>query len=105
MHFLIAGDVPAADSHAQLGGCRSGKRAGTELCWEPHLRPSLLGFQLQTPSLMCNSIYLFIFLLLDAKLLTEHPHTQTSTAETGQREGVLSVCLCDGSGHRGRRMP
>lgn len=111
MHLLIAGGVPAADCHAQLGGCSSlftellpeawAKRAGTELCREPHLRPSLSGFQLRNPSLMCNCIYLFIFLLLDAKLLTEHPpHKHPQPREDGERERVL--CLRDGSGRRGR---
>lgn len=36
---------------------------------------------------MCNRIYLFIFLLLDAKLLTEQP------PQGGRREGVCGVSV------------
>lgn len=42
---------------------------------------------------MCNRIYLFILLLLDAKLLTEHPpHKHPQPREDGERQGVLCVC-------------
>lgn len=43
---------------------------------------------------MCNRIYLFIFLLLDAKLLTEHPpHKHPQLREVGEKERVLCVCV------------
>lgn len=71
-----------------LSCCQSwAGRAGTEL-WEPHLRASLSGFQLQNISLPCNPIYLFIISLLDVKLLQEPPpHSQPGLCE-GQDTGT-----------------
>lgn len=58
------------------------------------LGPSLLGFQLQNPSLVCNRIYLFITLLLDATLLTGHPpQAPPMLGEDAERKRVLYICL------------
>lgn len=105
MHLLPADGVPAADCAAQLGDSRSlvpellpetwKEHAGTELCQEPHLSPSVLGFQLSNPSLMCNHIYLFISLLFDAMLLTERLPLQHPQP---REEGGCARCM-PGSRH------
>lgn len=76
--------------HLGLGPALWSLRAGTEL-WEPHLRPSLSGFQLQNLSPKCNPIYLFIVSLLDVKLLKEPPpHKQSARGLCeGQDTGTL----------------
>lgn len=103
MHFLVAGGVPPADRCAQLGSCRS---LITELLLEiwadmsvpncarsPIPDPLSWASSCKPPFLMCNCIYLFIFLLLDAKLLKQHlPHKHPQLR--GRREGGSVCCVC-----------
>lgn len=91
VHLGLAGGGPAAALGSLSCSQAWAGRAGTEL-WEPHLRPSLSGFQLQNLALECNPIYLFIVWLLDVKLLKEPPPHKPP-------------CLCEGTEQRDMGTP